>query len=310
MYKNPYIRVMRIDHYIKQLFIIPGIVVALFFSNKFFQLSTMISIIIGIISVCLISSANYIINEYFDAEFDKYHPTKKNRPMITQNINSKILFLEYFLLAIMGFFISYRISFFFFITNIILFANGILYNVNPIRTKDIFVLDVISESFNSALRFLLGWFLIIDKFLPPSSIVLGYWLFGAFLMAIKRYSEFLMINNKKRAIMYRKSFKKYSEKSLLISAFLYALLSIFFISIFIIKYKIELLLCIPYLCILVCYYIYISDKPDSFTQKPEKLYKEKKLIMLTILFITMIILLLLVDIPFLDKLLDCRLIRI
>lgn len=309
--QNPYIRIMRIDHYIKQLFIIPGIVVALFFSKEdYFQLNLLISTIIGFLSVCFIASSNYIINEYFDAKFDKYHPIKKNRAMVTEKLNKKIIIIQYFLLVIFGLLLAYLISIPFFITSLILFINGIFYNVNPIRIKDKVILDVIFESLNNALRFLLGFFLIIDNFLPPISIIVSYWFFGSFLMAMKRYSEYLMFNNKQKAKMYRKSFGIYTEKSLLISAIFYALLSIFFSSIFIIKYKIELLLCIPFLCIILCYYIYISFKPNSTVQRPEKIYKEKNLLILIISFILLLAILLLVDIPFLEKLLDYRLIRI
>ena len=46
-------------------------------------------------------------------------------------------------------------------------------------------LDVLSESINKAIRLLLGWFFGTADYLPPVTIVLGYWLGGAFLMAIK-----------------------------------------------------------------------------------------------------------------------------
>ena len=56
---------------------------------------------------------------------------------------------------------------------------GIIYNVPPFRTKDIPYLDVLSESLNNPLRFILGWHMIIDSF-PPSSILISYWMGGAF----------------------------------------------------------------------------------------------------------------------------------
>jgi len=107
-------------------------------------------------------------------------------------------------------------------------------------------------------------------------------------MSIKRYAEYKMINNKKLASSYRKSFKYYNEKILITISFFYAMISIFLIGIFLIKYKIELLLFMPFLIGLYCYYFYLSFEKDSAVQKPEKLYKEKYLmiycIFLTILF--------------------------
>lgn len=181
-----------------------------------------------------------------------------------------------------------------------LFIMGILYNVKPVRTKEIPYLDVISESVNNAIRLLIGWFAITSAFFPPISIVFGYWMGGAFLMATKRYSEYRMIADKDTAAHYRKSFQYYTEKSLLISAFFYALLSVFFCGIFMIKYRTELILDIPILCGLFCLYLHISYKEDSGAQKPEKLFKEKGLMLYLAIFLFITCVLMFVDIPGLE----------
>jgi 4-hydroxybenzoate polyprenyltransferase len=133
---------------------------------------------------------------------------------------------------------------------------------------------------------------------------------GAFLMAAKRFAEYRMIGNKEQAGLYRKSFKHYSEKSLLISAFFYALLSVFFSGIFMIKYRIELLLAIPFLCGLFCLYFNICYKPDSSAQKPEKLFKEKGLMIYVAFFIGLLAMLMLLPIPILHPFLDATLIKV
>ncbi len=309
--KNPYVKIARPDHWIKQLFIIPGIIIGIFLiKNINYDINFIINIILGFIGTCFIASANYVINEFLDAEFDKYHPTKKNRPMVTQNMKTSIVYTEYFVLAILGLICSYFVSIPFFITALVLLIMGVLYNVKPIRTKDIPFLDVLSESVNNALRLLLGWFIITDAYLPPVSIVISYWMFGAFLMAVKRYAEYRMINDPKTAALYRKSFAKYTEHTLLVSSVFYALISVFLCGTFLIKYKIELVLCIPFLCLLFCYYLYIAFKPDSAVQKPEKLYKEKSLLLFLVGFVILFVVLLFIDIPFLKQLLDQTLIRI
>jgi 4-hydroxybenzoate polyprenyltransferase len=142
---------------------------------------------------------------------------------------------------------------------------GILYNVRPIRSKELPYIDVLSESINNAIRFLIGWFAATSLFIPPVSIVLGYWMGGAFLMATKRFSEYRAIGDKTKASLYRKSFKYYDEKSLIISAVFYSLLSVFFCGIFLIKYCIELIIAIPFLCGLFCLYlIYLSRMIQQF----------------------------------------------
>lgn len=280
---------MRLDHWIKQLFIIPGFICLLFIGKYTINSKIIINLLIGLLSTSFIASSNYVINEYLDAATDKYHPTKKKRTAIREELNGYIVLLIYILLAIIGLSLGYfllNIKF----TSLLLFLliMGILYNVKPIRTKDIFILDVLTESINNAIRLLLGWFIIDNKVTIPTSLVIGYWMTGAFLMSIKRYAEYKMINNKKIASNYRKSFKYYNEKLLITISFFYAMVSIFLIGIFLIKYKIELLLFMPFLIGLYCYYFYLSFEKDSAVQKPEKLYKEKYLmiycIFLTILF--------------------------
>ena len=75
-----YIKIARPDHWIKNMFILPGIIMAVMIFGKEQVLPNIWNIVIGTVATCFIASANYVINEWLDAEFDKYHPTKKHRP--------------------------------------------------------------------------------------------------------------------------------------------------------------------------------------------------------------------------------------
>ncbi|HCU58789.1 MAG TPA: prenyltransferase [Alphaproteobacteria bacterium] len=307
-----YLKIARFDHWIKQAFIFPGIIFALFMERNISleNLLTYISpIILGTLATSLIASANYVINEWLDAEFDKYHPVKKNRPLLTANLKPFYIVIEYLLFLIIGLIVAFYISKPVFLMESWLAIMGIIYNVKPLRSKDIPYIDVLSESLNNAIRLLIGWFLISNTTLPPISIILGYWMGGAFLMAIKRFAEYRMIGDKKTASLYRKSFALYSEKALLISSFFYALLSIFFCGVFLIKYKIELLLSIPFICGLFALYLDMAYKPDSAVQKPEKLFHEKGLMLYLILLSLLVLMLLFVKIPILNIFLNRTLIE-
>ena len=120
---------------------------------------------------------------------------------------------------------------------------------------------------------------------------------GAFLMAVKRYAEYRMINNPELAGSYRKSFAGYTEATLLSSSFFYGLSATFLIGIFLLKYRIEYIITIPVLFFLFAYYLYIAHKPDSAAQKPEKLFREKKLMLLVAVFIILFAIFTFVDIP-------------
>lgn len=302
-----YIKIARPDHWIKNFFIVPGIILAVMLVKvqpDFYRL------LLGFLATCLVSSANYVINEWLDAEFDRYHPTKKNRPVVTGNMKFRYIMLEYILLVILGLLLSGFVSVHFLMMELWLLLMGILYNVKPIRTKDIIFLDVLSESVNNMIRLLLGWFAVTQSYLPPVSVVFGYWMAGAFLMGTKRLAEYRMIGDPEVAGKYRRSFQYYTEKTLLGSSFFYALCATFFIGIFLVKYRIEYLIAMPVLFLLFVYYLMLAYKEDSAVQKPEKLYKEKKLLALVVLFVIMLVILTLIEIPAIHLLMSPHLISI
>jgi len=299
-----YIRIMRLDHWIKQLFILPGLVAAMFLTGAEVSGGLVRKLCAGFFATCLIASANYVINEWLDAEFDKYHPTKKYRSVVSEGVSGKIVWILWACLSLAGFAISLLVNVPFLCMSAWLWLMGLLYNVKPIRTKDIPILDVLSESVNNAIRLLMGWFIVSGKTIPPSSLLLGYWMAGAFLMATKRFAEYRMINDRELAGKYRKSFAHYTEQSLLLSAFFYAMCSVFFVGIFLVKYRIELVLLMPFLIGLYGYYFHLSFAKDSAVQKPEKLFHEKGLMFYLFVFIALFILLMAVNIPGLSVLTD------
>lgn len=225
-----YISIARLDHITKQIFVVPGIILAYLLrgdhSGQF-----ILNCILGFIAAITIASANYVINEYLDRDFDKHHPVKSQRSAVQYDLNGKIILCEWMFLIIIGFISSSLSSVTMLVIAVIFAAQGIVYNVPPLRTKDKAYLDVISESINNPLRLMIGWAIVDPMTLPPASIILAYWLGGAFLMAAKRYSEYLEIVNahgKNLLVQYRASFAGYTETSLNASCFFYAMLSSFF----------------------------------------------------------------------------------
>lgn len=309
-----YIKLARPDHWIKQMFILPGVAFALALvpqpSDCGGGVPFALRFALGFLSTCLIASANYVINEWIDAAFDRFHPTKKYRVAVTANLKSGYVYAEYALLAILGLGCALFASKQVFWMELWLLVMGVLYNVRPFRLKEIPYVDVLSESVNNAIRLLIGWFIVTSVYLPPVTIVLGYWMGGAFLMATKRYAEYRMINDKTTAALYRKSFARYTEETLLTSAFFYALLAVFFCGVFMIKHRIELLIAVPLMCGLFCYYLHIAYKQDSAAQKPEKLFREKGLMLYMLLFVAVVTALMLIDIPALSWFLGDALIAV
>lgn len=308
-----YIRIARPDNWAKNAFMIPGMLFALSVFHTPFDTSLLVKITLGLISFCFIASANYVINEYLDAGFDKFHPLKKKRSSVVSIVNPVIVYSEYAVLSILGLFLGYCVSIKFLSMALFLLFMGVMYNVKPFRSKDRVFLDVLSESVNNPIRFAAGWFIFspalgipnskwdldwINTF-PPVSIIIAYWMGGAFLMATKRFAEYRLIANPEIAGQYRRSFKHYTENSLLVSMFFYGITCAFFMGIFLIKDRIELLVSFPFFALLFSWYLRIGLLNDSPVQGSEKLYTRKWFMLYVVLFTILLCVLMFVDIPWL-----------
>ena len=277
-----FVSMIRIDHWFKNIFVFPGIIFAILLTDETFKFQNTFYYLRLLFSICLIASSNYLINEYLDSKFDKYHPVKKNRPAVKNKFKLIHVLIIYFSLIVSSFIIAYDANLKFKLLLLLLLVMGVLYNVNPIRLKDKPYLDILSESLNNPIRLLLGWYLVSDAILPPSSLILSFWMGGAFLMTIKRFAEIRSVK-KNYLNKYRTSFKYYTENLLLLKSFFYSLMTAFFLGIFLIKYRIEYLITFPFLSLLFVYYLSIGLSKNSITQTPEKLYKNKYLNLIVIL---------------------------
>jgi hypothetical protein len=115
-------------------------------------------------------------------------------------------------------------------------------------------------------------------------------------MSVKRFAEYRFLK-KKYLIKYRLSFKNYTENSLLLSSIFYCLISCLFMGIFLIKYKIETLISFPFIALSFIYYLNIGLQKNSLAQSPELIFKNKKLMLLFLLTVTVFLISTKIDIP-------------
>jgi 4-hydroxybenzoate polyprenyltransferase len=269
----------RIDHWPKNLILVPGFLFALNLTRtNVYIFQNYQNLFLAFISICFASSANYVLNEFVDATTDAYHPTKKGRAAVIQTFPLVKVTAVYFIWVLFSMvFISFsRIG----ITLITLYlVLGLLYNVRPIRLKDLPYLDIICESANNPIRLMLGWVSITSGMSPPITLIIGFWCLGGFLMGAKRLSEIIQLSSALKISVisqYRKSFSYYSIANLNYLSNILGYLSIISFSIFTIKYNALFIFFTVVVSSWIVDYGSQISTPDSMLQNPEKLIRSKK----------------------------------
>jgi decaprenyl-phosphate phosphoribosyltransferase len=296
-----HIQIARIDHWTKNVFILPGIIIPATILRPQLDATLVARLLIGFLSACLIASSNYVINEMLDAPYDRLHPTKYLRPAARGLVNFRWGYVQWIVLMLVGLGLAWTVSRSFFAVMAILWLMGCIYNIRPIRTKDLPYVDVLSEAVNNPLRMLAGWYMVTEDLIAPASLLLSYWMVGCYFMGLKRFSEYREIGDSSRAAAYRKSFGRYTERALIVSVIFYASAAMLFFGAFMIRYRMELVFAFPFVSIVMAIYCNLAFEPDSAVQNPEYLYRQKSLMAAVCVCAFVMIGLLMWDLPWLSR---------
>lgn len=244
---------------------------------QFFTPQFLYPFFISFISICLISSGNYGINEVLDAETDKHHPVKKNRAVASGRVSKKIVIAISLILYLLGFIMAASLNnYMLFFSVGLLFISGILYNIKPFRLKDRPYLDFTFEALNNPIRLLIGWYAIAAPIhIVPTSFILGYWFLGIFLMAAKRFGEIRFIKDEIKAANYRKSLHYYTEEKILFAMIGSLVAFSFMLGSLCMKYSVDLILILPLIIIWSIWFFHLAYQENSIVKDPERVFEEK-----------------------------------
>jgi 4-hydroxybenzoate polyprenyltransferase len=194
-----YLRLIRINNWLKNVFII----FPLIFSLNIYNHNAIIKTSIAFLCFSLVSSIVYIINDIIDIKEDSNHPRKKLRPLPSGQISiNKAIFVSIGLLLISCFLLLFLpIEF----VNIIILYIGlnVLYSIwlKKINLIESFVIAV-----NFVLRVIAGCIAI--NVIPSKWIIVITLFLALFLVFIKRKSELKINENEAKSV--RKVLKFYS----------------------------------------------------------------------------------------------------
>jgi 4-hydroxybenzoate polyprenyltransferase len=195
-----YLKLMRAHQWYKNLVIF----IPLVFSKNLFNIGFIFIELLGFLALCLMSSCNYIINDIIDAEKDKLHPKKKNRPIASGAVSKRAAALVAVILFAGSITISYYISLLFILWPLMLFFSTQIYSF---KLKNVAIVDIHMIAFNFMIRTTAGSVAI--------NVQTSVWLFLlAFLLALflalsKRSSELMKLG--KKAAEHKPVFKFYTE---------------------------------------------------------------------------------------------------
>ncbi|MFH1398577.1 MAG: UbiA prenyltransferase family protein [Candidatus Woesearchaeota archaeon] len=276
------VRLLRIQQWYKNVVVFFAIIFALQFTNVGYVILTMW----GFFGLCLVSSANYIVNDILDRDGDRYHPEKNTRPIASGKISvTRAVFIAG-LLLVLGFYIGYRLSFMFLVLEIMLFTLTTLYSL---YFKKEAIADVLFISTNFTIRAVAGAFITSSSenmLLPAISIspwlILCPFFLALFLALGKRYADLCLLG--KSAVKHKEVYKYYTKQNLatymdVTTALLiicYALFSFFSAHL--------LLFSIPFaLYGIFRYHYFVYNKPE-IARKPHKLFADKRMVVTGILW--------------------------
>lgn len=141
------LRLLRIKHWVKNTFIF----LPLFFAGKIHTVFES-NILLVFLAFCLAASTVYILNDILDAEEDKMHPEKRNRPIASGKITKRIAFLFFVLFL----FLSIGAAFFLEYATIYVIGYLVLNLFYVFLLKKIPIVDVSSISLGFVLRIIAG----------------------------------------------------------------------------------------------------------------------------------------------------------
>ncbi len=224
------LRLMRVNQWYKNLLVF----LPLIFGLQLINSDAFWKTVLGFISLCFISSANYMLNDFIDIRKDKHHAFRKNY-LTSGEIKLWIALSLFIILFAASSAIASYLSMPFLLLVLALFLLTTFYSI--IFKNELFA-DVILISINFVIRAVSGAFVIVSGFKPyvwiSPWLIVGVFFLALFLAVGKRASEVII---SKRNHVYRGTLKQYapeltnalmfiSTSALVISYSLYSFLSI------------------------------------------------------------------------------------
>jgi 4-hydroxybenzoate polyprenyltransferase len=162
---------------------------ALFFDRQVFKLEPFLRTTAGFLLFCIVSGVVYIINDIADAEADRHHPAKRNRPIASGKLPVPVAWTAAGVLLVVSLALGYWLEPAFALTLAVYFLLNLAYSL---RLKHVPILDVLIIALGFVQRVHGGVTLItVERFSPWLYVVTTL---GALYIGLgKRRSELALL---------------------------------------------------------------------------------------------------------------------
>lgn len=273
------INLLRIRQWYKNLVIFLSVL----FGGLLFNLDSWLILTLGFVSLCFVSSANYIINDILDSEKDKLHPEKKNRPIASGKVSKSEAILLAIIVLAGGFSIAYYLSEKFFLFALALFGLNQAYSF---FLKNQPFADILSISANFVIRAVSGS-ILVNLSISPWLILCTFFL-ALFLASAKRHAEVILLKDnakEHRSVLHAytpsltNALMTISASLLILSYSLYSLLG---------QHKM-LMLSLPFSLYVVIRYYSLVESGSAIGRNAELAVKDRGLIIGSLLWISVVV---------------------
>jgi len=263
-----WLNLLRVQQYYKNLLIF----VAAFFAGRIFQ--DFFILFLGFLSLCLISSAIYIINDLKDIKSDRNHPEKKRRPLASGSIKISFAIITAILFTFASLVIGKYLGNYFIIFPLFIFFNSLLYTF---FLKRMAILDIHSISLNYIARAISGG-IVIGVYISPWFILFIFILSLLFTIT-KRKSE-LELKKNQYPIEYNEKFIEWLIIILITISLLSYILYTFFV-----HQGYYMMFTIPVVNFMIFRYLYLVSVKHKISRKMELFFTDIPLLITFILWL-------------------------
>jgi len=251
-----------------------------FFSGNLLDLNMILLSFIGFISLCLVSSSNYIINDLVDFKKDRFHPEKRKRTLASGRVSFKVKVLIICVCLAAGLGLAFFMNWIFLGLVIALFVLSQLYSF--FLKKEAFV-DVLVIAVNFVIRAVSGACLISVMISPW--LIAGVFSFALFLGVGKRYADLAYLGQRKAA-QYKEVMRSYTKESL--TAFMVLSTSVLAITYLLYSFFSDyplLVLTLPFAFYVFLRYFSLVFSGSVIARRPELVFTDVRMVLGMILWV-------------------------